>query len=109
MQFSPSFQIVQLMREGMNAQEACDSVIKRMLRQSARQFEVAVIGLDTKVSWTRSTMFKVILSSLHFILLCMWYSVNACFLICQGTRKVPLSTTKQPLPITTLNCRFCKF
>lgn len=49
MQFCPSFQIVQLMREGLAVQEACDVAVKRMLRQNGRWFEVAVIALDTKV------------------------------------------------------------
>ena len=50
MRFCPSFQIVQLMREGMKAQEACNITVERMLRQSGQQFEVAVIALDTEVS-----------------------------------------------------------
>ena len=50
MRFCPSFQIVQLMREGMKAQEACNTTVERMLRQSGQQFEVAVIALDTEVS-----------------------------------------------------------
>ena len=50
MRFCPSFQIVQFMREGMKAQEACDLTVDRMLRQTGQQFEVAVIALDTKVS-----------------------------------------------------------
>ena len=50
MRFCPSFQIVQLMREGMKAQDACNIVVEQMLRQSGQQFEVAVIALDTKVS-----------------------------------------------------------
>ena len=50
MQFCPSFQIVQLMREGLTAQEASDIVVERMLRQNGQWFEVAVIALDIKVS-----------------------------------------------------------
>ena len=60
MRFCPSFQIVQLMHEGMKAQEACNTVVERMLRQSGQQFEVAVIALDTKVStsyYTTTTVF----------------------------------------------------
>lgn len=52
MQFCPSFQIVQLMREGLTAQEASDVAVERMLRQNGRWFEVAVIALDIKVSPT---------------------------------------------------------
>lgn len=52
MRFCPSFQIVQLMREGLSAQEASDIVVERMLRQNGQWFEVAVIALDIKVSHT---------------------------------------------------------
>ena len=50
MRFCPSFQIVQLMSEGLKAQEACSIAVERMLRKSGQQFEVAVIALDTNVS-----------------------------------------------------------
>ena len=51
MKFCPSFQIVQLMREGMSAQEACDVVIKRILKWNCHWFEIAAIALDIKVSF----------------------------------------------------------
>ena len=57
MRFCPSFQIVQLMREGIKVQEACDLAVERMLRQNGRQFEVGVIALDTKVSTTTLSMY----------------------------------------------------
>ena len=53
MRFCPSYQIVQLMREGKKAQEACNIAVEQMLSQSGQQFEVAVIALDTKVSVCR--------------------------------------------------------
>lgn len=61
MRFCPSFQIVQLMHEGMKAREACNIVVEQMLRQSGQQFEVAVIALDTKVStrYAINTMFCI--------------------------------------------------
>ena len=52
MRFCPSFQIVQLMREGLTVQEASDIVVERMLSQNGQWFEVAVIALDIKVSHT---------------------------------------------------------
>ena len=50
MQFCPSFQIVQLMREGRAVQEACNIAVERMLKQNGQWFEVAVIALDINVS-----------------------------------------------------------
>ena len=63
MQFCPSFQIVQLMREGLTAQEASDIVVEKMLRQSGRWFEVAVIALDIKVS--RTLLKSLIITLVH--------------------------------------------
>ena len=49
MQFCPSFQIVQLMREGNEPQKACEMAVKMMADRSQEWFEVAVIALNTKV------------------------------------------------------------
>lgn len=49
MQFCPSYQIVQLMKKGDSPQEACERVVKDMVDQSNKWFEVGVIALDPKV------------------------------------------------------------
>ena len=51
MQFCPSFHIVQLMREGLSAEEACLKVVSRMKESCHnKDFEAAVIATDKKVS-----------------------------------------------------------
>lgn len=49
MQFSPSYQIVQYMKNGDTPQQACDRVVQDMVQQTNKWFEVGLIALDTKV------------------------------------------------------------
>ena len=49
MQFSPSFQVVQLMRQGCTPQEACDTVLKNIIAIKGSWFEAALIAIDCKV------------------------------------------------------------
>ena len=49
MRFCPSFQIVELMRQGKSPQDACKYVVRRILDNCGASTEVAVIALDMKV------------------------------------------------------------
>lgn len=66
MQFCPSFHIVQLMREGIEPQKACEIVVKMMADRAQKWFEVAVIALNTKVSiWLWMMLWLWVVCSVH--------------------------------------------
>ena len=52
MKFCPSFKIVQLMKEGLSPQVACEDVVGNMKKRSKKSLEIGVIALDTKVIYT---------------------------------------------------------
>lgn len=50
MRFCPSFHIVELMSQGKTPQQACETVVKKIIEYSGNNTEVAVIALDMKVN-----------------------------------------------------------
>lgn len=50
MRFCPSFHIVELMSQGKTPQQACETVVKKIVKCSGNDTEVAVIALDMKVN-----------------------------------------------------------
>lgn len=49
MEFCPSFQVVQLLKQGLSPQNACESVLKSTMHEKGHAFEAGLIALDSKV------------------------------------------------------------
>ena len=49
MRFCPSFHVVELIRQGNTPQQACEVVVKKIVKYCGGNTEVALIALDMKV------------------------------------------------------------
>lgn len=66
MRFCPSFQIVELIREGRSPQHACDCVVKRIVANCGKSTEVALIALDMKVCTSETVCLVQIQSCIKY-------------------------------------------